>query len=289
MSTTFPIFFQKVNDYGLLVKFKLSLTVVFSAVMAFLIAAGGSFSLPQILMLTLGGFLVTGSANALNQILEKEYDKQMTRTANRPLAAERMSATEAMLAAGLMAFFGISTLMLFNELTAVLGALSLVSYAFIYTPMKRMTPLSVAVGAVPGALPTLIGVVAFSGKLTVLALMLFAVQFLWQFIHFWAIAWLADEDYKNAGFKLLPSRNGEKDRNTGLLSMIFGFALIYVSYLGGQLGLTSLPATVFLILLNAYWTWSCWKLYRECSREAARKQMFISFAHLPLTFLAFLF
>ncbi len=280
---------QKITDYGLLVKFKLSLTVVFSAVMAFWIAAGGRASLGEFLMLTIGGFLVTGSANALNQVIERDFDKQMPRTANRPLAADRMSVSEAMLAAGLMAFFGISTLMLFNELTAVLGALSLVSYAFIYTPMKRMTPLSVAVGAIPGALPTFIGVVAFEGRITPLAILLFVVQFLWQFIHFWAIAWLADEDYKKAGFRLLPSKNGEKDKNTGLLSMIFGFALIFVSVLGFKMGLTNLPATVFLVLLNGYWTWAAWKLYQDCSREAARKQMFISFAHLPLTFLAFLF
>ncbi|MFN4256957.1 MAG: UbiA family prenyltransferase, partial [Saprospiraceae bacterium] len=155
-------------------------------------------------------------------------------------------------------------------------------------PMKRMTPLAVAVGAVPGALPVLIGAVAFDGKITSLALMLFNIQFLWQFVHFWAIAWLADEDYKNAGFYLLPSRNGEKDKTTGLMSMIFGVLLIASSVTGYYMGYTGLLASLFLVVLNGYWTFNCWKLYQECSREAARRQMFTSFAHLPLTLLAFL-
>lgn len=279
---------QKVADYGLLVKFKLTLTVVFSAVMAYLIAAKSAVNWPDAVMLFIGGFLVTGAANALNQVLERDHDLKMTRTANRPVAAARMEVSEAVLVAGLLAFFGISTLALFNPMAALLGMLSLVSYAFIYTPMKRMTPLAVAVGAVPGALPVLIGAVAFDGKITSLALMLFNIQFLWQFVHFWAIAWLADEDYKNAGFYLLPSRNGEKDKTTGLMSMIFGLLLIASSVTGYYMGYTGLLASLFLVALNGYWTFNCWKLYQECSREAARRQMFTSFAHLPLTLLAFL-
>lgn len=279
---------QKVADYGLLVKFKLTLTVVFSAVMAYLIAAKAAANWPDAVMLFIGGFLVTGAANALNQVLEREHDLKMTRTANRPVAAARMDVSEAVLVAGLLAFFGVSTLALFNPMTALLGMLSLVGYAFIYTPMKRMTPLAVAVGAVPGALPVLIGAVAFDGKITSLALMLFNIQFLWQFVHFWAIAWLADEDYKNAGFYLLPSQNGEKDKTTGLMSMIFGILLIASSVTGYYMGYTGLLASLFLVALNGYWTFNCWKLYQECSREAARRQMFTSFAHLPLTLLAFL-
>lgn len=279
---------QKVADYGLLVKFKLTLTVVFSSVMAYFIVGKSGTNWSDATMLFIGGFLVTGAANALNQVLEREFDIKMTRTSNRPVASGRMEVSEAVLMAGLLALFGVSTLALFNPMTALLGILSLISYAFVYTPMKRMTPLAVAVGAVPGALPVLIGAVAFEGQITSLALMLFNIQFLWQFIHFWAIAWLADEDYKNAGFYLLPSRNGERDKTTGLLSLIFGLLLIATSILGYFMGYTGLLTTVFLVLLNIYWTSNCWKLYQECTRDAARLQMFTSFAHLPLTLIAFL-
>jgi heme o synthase len=281
-------FSEKVVDLGLLVKFKLSLTVVFSALMAYAIVCNG-FLWSNMFLLFIGGFLVTGASNALNQALEKDLDAQMTRTQNRPIASGRMSSTEGVLIAGLMSFFGLCTLMLFNPLTAFLGAMSLISYAFIYTPMKRMSPISVAVGAIPGAMPVLIGVVAHEGSITSLGLMLFNMQFLWQFVHFWAIAWLSDEDYKKAGFIFLPSKDGAKDQNTGLLSLLFGVFLIISSVFCYYLGYLGLYSTSFLVILNVYWSMSCWKLYKECSREAARKQMFISFAHLPLTLFAFLF
>jgi protoheme IX farnesyltransferase len=256
--------------------------------MAFAIAGCGNVSLSAIILLTIGGFLVTGSANALNEVLEREYDQQMSRTSNRPLASGRMSVSEGVLAAGLMAFFGVSTLALFNPLTASLGIVSLLSYAFVYTPMKRISQISVAVGAIPGALPTLIGVVAFEGKISELGLLLFTIQFLWQFVHFWAIAWLADDDYKKAGFIFLPSKYGNKDSMTGLYSLFFGILLIVISIYGFYLGYTGLYSTIFLVMLNVYWSYNCWKLFRECSREAARRQMFTSFIHLPLTLLVFL-
>jgi heme o synthase len=281
-------FSEKVMDFGLLVKFKLSLTVVFSALMAYAIVCEG-FLWSNMFLLFFGGFLVTGASNALNQVLEKDLDAQMERTQNRPIASGRMSSTTGVLAAGLMAFFGICSLMLFNPMTAFLGILSLISYAFIYTPMKRISPLSVAVGAIPGAMPVLIGVVAHEGALTSFGLMLFNIQFLWQFVHFWAIAWLADEDYKKAGFIFLPSKNGDKDQNTGFLSLVFGILLIFSSALCYYFGYLGIITTSFLVILNVYWSMSCWKLYKECSKEAARKQMFISFAHLPLTLFAFLF
>jgi heme o synthase len=279
---------EKVMDFGLLVKFKLSLTVVFSALMAYSIVCD-DFRWSNLFLLFLGGFLVTGASNALNQVLEKDLDVQMVRTQNRPIASGRMSSTIGVLSAGLMAFFGICTLMLFNPMTAFLGVLSLISYAFIYTPMKRISPISVAIGAIPGAMPVLIGAVAHEGTISSLGLMLFNIQFLWQFVHFWAIAWLSDEDYKKAGFIFLPSKNGEKDQNTGLLSLFFGILLIVSSVLCFYFGYLTIYSATFLVLLNVYWSMSCWKLYKECSREAARKQMFISFAHLPLTLFAFLF
>lgn len=279
---------QGVTDFGLLVKFRLTLMVIFSAVIAYAIVNTGPVNWLALTLLAIGGFLVTGAANALNQGLEREYDRLMTRTANRPVAAGRMSLSKAVLWAGLMAMVGISCLSWFNPLTGFLGTLSLISYAFVYTPLKRSTPLAVVVGAVPGALPIIIGCVAFEGTITPLAFFLLMIQFLWQFPHYWAIAWLADEDYKKAGFYMLPSRSGNKDASVGLLSLIFCLLMVVNALLGYVYGLTSLPAAACLIILNAWFAWRCWQLFRFCTASAARRQMFASFAHLPLSLLVVL-
>lgn len=286
--TVFEGLSQSVTDFGLLVKFKLTLLVLFSAVMSYAIACGGNVSWATMCMLAFGGFMVTGAANALNQVLERDYDRLMPRTANRPVATGRLSVSKAVLWAGLMATVGIAVLSLFNPLTGFLGTLSLISYAFVYTPLKRSTPLSVLVGAIPGALPLIIGCAVHDGFISQTAFMLFTLQFLWQFPHFWAVAWLADEDYKKAGFYLLPSKNGEKDPTTGLLSFVFCILMIGNAGMGYSLGLVGGVATVVLIVLNAYWAWCCWKLYKNCSREAARRQMFVSFLHLPVSLIVLL-
>lgn len=279
---------QAIADFGLLVKFKLTLLVLFSAVMSYAIVSEGVVSWGGMLLLAVGGFLVTGAANALNQVLERDYDRLMTRTANRPVVTGRMSVSKAVLLAGLMAMLGISILSIFGPLAGFLGTLSLISYAFVYTPMKRSTPLAVVVGAVPGALPLIIGCVAFEGYISPMAWMLFALQFLWQFPHFWAVAWMADEDYKKAGFYLLPSKDGAKDETTGLLSFVFCLLLAGSAVLSYGLGYVGLVATSVLVLLNFYWAWHCWQLYKTCERSAARKQMFISFVHLPLSLIVLL-
>jgi len=279
---------QTVTDFGLLVKFKLTLLVLFSAVMSYAIVCGGKVEWPMMALLAFGGFMVTGAANALNQVLEREYDRLMPRTANRPVATGRMSISTAVLLAGLMAMIGITVLSFLHPIAGFLGTLSLISYAFVYTPLKRSTPLSVVVGAIPGALPLIIGCVVQEGTISPVAMMLFSLQFLWQFPHFWAVAWLADEDYKKAGFFLLPSRNGEKDQTTGLLS--FGFCLLMIgnAVLAWYLGYVGFWATAILVVLNVYWAWLCWGLYKQCSREAARKQMFMSFLHLPVSLIVLL-
>ena len=277
-----------IRDFGLLVKFKLTLLVLFSAVMSYAIVAAGHASWSAMLMLTLGGFFVTGAANALNQVLERDFDRMMPRTANRPVATGRMSVSTAVLCAGLMAVAGITMLALFNPLASFLGTLSLISYAFVYTPLKRSTPLSVVVGAVPGALPLIIGCVAYEGYISSTAVMLFTLQFLWQFPHFWAVAWLADDDYKKAGFYLLPSKNGEKDASVGLLSFAFCLLMVASALIAFFMGLVGLVATAVLVTLNVYWAWRCWQLYRTCSREAARTQMFVSFFHLPVSLIVLL-
>jgi protoheme IX farnesyltransferase len=284
----FEGFRQAVSDFGLLVKFKLTLLVLFSAVMSYAIACAGAVDWGAMLLLAVGGFLVTGASNALNQVLERDYDRLMPRTANRPVATGRLSVSTAVLWAGLMALFGISMLSVFNPLAGFLGTLSLISYAFVYTPMKRSTPLAVVVGAIPGALPLIIGCVVYEGFISPTALMLFTLQFLWQFPHFWAVAWLADEDYKKAGFYLLPSKNGAKDKTTGLLSALFCLLMVGNAVVSYALDYVGLIATLILSVLNIYWAVSCWRLYTECSREAARKQMFISFLHLPFSLIVLL-
>ncbi|MBX2893013.1 MAG: heme o synthase [Saprospiraceae bacterium] len=279
---------QSVTDFGLLVKFKLTLLVLFSAVMSYAIVCGGDVDWTVMGLLAFGGFMVTGAANALNQVLERDYDKLMPRTANRPVATGRMSVSKAVLWAGLMAMAGITVLSFFNPLAGFLGTLSLMSYAFVYTPLKRSTPLSVVVGAVPGALPLIIGCVVHEGFISPMAFMLFTLQFLWQFPHFWAVAWLADDDYKKAGFYLLPSKNGVKDSTTGLLSFVFCLLMVGNALLGWSLGYVGTWATMLLVGLNAYWALLCWRLFKECSRAAARKQMFMSFVHLPVSLIVIL-
>lgn len=280
---------QRAYDYKLLVKLRLSLTVVFSSVMAFMIAASQPFSWTAVLILALGGFLVTGAANALNQVLEKDYDRLMTRTADRPLAAGRMSTSEAVLAAGLMSLVGITLLALFNPWASFFGMLALVSYAFLYTPYKRISPLAVVIGAVPGALPTLIGCVAAQGELTYLALVLFAIQFFWQFPHFWSIGWLGFEDYRRAGYKLMPETDGRPDRSVGLQSFIYALFLLAVSSTPFLLGVTGWISFVLVTLLGLGYAAMAWQFYRNWDRKAALSLMFYSFAYIPFTLIIFYF
>ena len=277
------LFLYKVRDYGVLMKFKLSLTVVFSAVMSFLIVLDTPLNWFDLAILTLGGLFTSGAAGALNQVLEQDFDKMMRRTENRPVAAGRMSVTEALLASGVMSLLGVSLLALFNPLTAFLGMVSLISYAFVYTPLKRVSNIAVPVGAIPGALPIVIGCTAAQGGvLTSVAITLFLLQFIWQFPHFWAIAWLGDDDYKKAGFKLLPTKDGTKDSETGRQSMIYAGALLPVSWMPFYLGTTGLLSAVILSILAIIMVFFGWKLYKDCSRKAALSQMFYSLAYLPI-------
>ncbi len=278
---------QKVIDYKMLVKLRLSLTVVFSSVMAFLIASGGHVNWIAVLILALGGFLITGAANALNQVLEKDFDKLMKRTADRPLAAGRMSVSEAVMAAGFMSMMGIVLLALFNPWTSFLGTLAMASYAFVYTPLKRITPLSVVVGAIPGALPMLIGCVAAQGELTWLGLLLFGIQFFWQFPHFWSIGWLGFKDYQIAGYKIMPvSENGEPDKSVGLQSFIytlFLYPVIAGLWYNEILGLVSL---IIVLLLSISYSVFSIKFYRRMDRKSALQLMFFSFLFIPVSLIA---
>lgn len=278
---------QKVRDYKLLIKFRLTLTVVFSSVMAYFIAASGSINWKAAGILSLGGFLVTGAANALNQALEKDFDQLMKRTADRPVAAGRMKMSEAVMSAGFMSLFGITLLALFNPWTAFFGMIALMSYAFVYTPMKRISPAAVTIGAIPGALPTLIGCAAAQGAITPLGLTLFAVQFLWQFPHFWSIGWLGYEDYAKAGYKLLPTRNGQQDPATGFQSFLYALLLVPVVILPWMMGISNVWSAIITVAVSLTYAVFGWNFYQKMDRKAALQLMFFSFAYIPVVLATF--
>ncbi len=276
------VFAVKVSDYKQLVKLRLNLTVVFSSVLAFLIASPSLVAWLDVLTLAIGGFLVTGASNALNQVLEKDYDKLMQRTADRPLAAGRMSISEGVVAAGFMSMIGITLLALFNPWTAFFGMLALVIYAFLYTPLKRVTPAAVTVGAIAGAMPVLIGSVAAQGELTVLELLLFTIQFLWQFPHFWSIGWLGHKDYLKAGYKFLPSKNDSPSRVIGTQSLLYALFLMVTSWIPYIVGITSIGATVLVFVVSTIYALQSWKFYVQFNRATALRLMFTSFFYIPL-------
>lgn len=285
-SNSVRFFRQKVADYNMLFKFRLNMLVVFSAAMAYLVAVQGNINWTVFLALCLGGFLVTGASNTLNQVLERDTDPLMKRTANRPVAAGRMNVSEAIMIAGFASMIGITFLAFINPWTAVLGTLSLILYSFLYTPMKRISPIAVFIGAIPGALPTMIGCVAAQGELTALAIVLFGIQFMWQFPHFWAIAWVGHEDYTNAGFRLLPSKDGERDYSAGLQSFYFALMLNAVGLMPYLMGVTGIISAIIVGVLGLIYAGFSWKLYKECTKDAALKLMFCSFFYLPFALIA---
>ncbi len=278
---------QKVQDYQQLIKTRLTALVVFSAAITYATAAKGAINWTDLSILSIAGFLVVASSNGLNQIIEKNFDILMLRTANRPVATNRMSVTEAAIASTLMGVVGVALMGLYlNPLTSVLAFASLVSYAFIYTPLKRVSPISVFVGAFPGALPVLIGWTAFSGHITSEALILFGVQFIWQFPHFWSIAWILDEDYKRAGFKMLPSYG--KHKNTALQNLAFALLLIPVGFLPTQEGFTGITSGIIAMFAGLVMTYFSFRLYKTCDNKDAKRLMFASFLYLPLVQIAYL-
>ncbi len=285
-TSPFRLVSQKVRDFGELVKFKLSLTVVYSAVMAYLIAAKGSVDWFSVLILSLGGFCVAGAANALNQVLERDFDKLMKRTADRPLATGRMTVSEAVLAAGVLSIIGLMMLALFNPWASFFGVIALLSYAFLYTPMKRISPSAIAVGALPGALPMLIGCVAYQGELTSLALTLFLLQFFWQFPHFGAISWLGFEDYQKAGFKFVVAKDGKQDPSIGLQGVFYALCLLPVGLVPFYTNVTGVFSAIVVSILAVVYAWFGWNLYRKSDRKAAVQLMFFSFFYLPLALTA---
>ncbi len=262
--------------------------VVFSAVICYLLAPKVTeYDWGSIVLFFVGGMLVTGSANAINQVVEKDTDAMMKRTAKRPIASGRMSATEGWAFAIVAGIAGTLMLWHFNFLTAALSALSLFVYAFIYTPLKKVNSISVLVGAVPGALPCLIGWAAGNDDLSAGGWALFAIQFIWQFPHFWAIAWIAHKDYSAAGFKLLPSVEGPT-KYSAIQSIIYSLLLLPVGVIPYFLGMSGMVSLVIVTIANCFMVWQCIRLYKEMTIQAARRVMFSSYIYLPIVLLALL-
>lgn len=282
---------SKISDYQTFLKIRLATLVVFSAAITYMLASGDQFSWSVLGWVVLGGFLVTGSSNGFNQIWEKESDKLMSRTQDRPLPKSRMKVREGFVLAFIVGIIGSVILFRINFLTGVLGLASLLSYATVYTPMKKVSSWAVFVGAFPGAMPPLIGWVAFTGEFTPAALSLFALQFMWQFPHFWAIAWRSHEDYKRAGFHLLPSIDG-KDKRSAMQIFLYTVFMVPISLLPllpqfGPVG--GWFSALVLLLSSIIMLYPAWMLFKTMDDKWATKLMFASFIYLPIVLLAFLF
>jgi protoheme IX farnesyltransferase len=288
---------KRIKDYLQLVKLSLSIMVVFSSVISFMLTKGFEAYEDKwwrILLLFAGGMLVTGSANAINQVVEKDTDAMMKRTGKRPIASGRMSAEHGWAFAIVTGALGVFILgNYFNWLAAGLAAFSLFLYAFIYTPLKKVSSIAVLVGAVPGALPCLIGWAAGEGELSMGGWILFGIQFLWQFPHFWAIAWVAHTDYSTAGFKLLPADKGPT-KFTALQTVIYSLLLLPVTllpYLTGMCSYSDVKGIISVVLVlaaNIFMLLRCIKLYQKMDVGSARKVMFGSYMYLPVVLLALL-
>jgi len=275
---------SKVRDIAAFIKLRLASLVVLSAAIGFVIGSH-DFSWSKMLLLILGGFLVTGSSNGFNQIIEKNLDKLMDRTMNRPLPKSRLGITESYVIASVMGLAGIAILTFcMNPLSGILALSALILYTSIYTPLKRVTPFAVFVGAFPGAIPPLLGYVASSsgfGEIKFEAWVLFAMQFMWQFPHFWAIAWVLDEDYKKAGFRMLPSAGG-RDKSSAFQVLVYTLFLIPISLLPVFYGMSGIISAIVILICGVGFAYQAYNLFKECTVEAARKLMFGSFIYLPV-------
>jgi heme o synthase len=280
-----------VSDFKKLIKLRLTFLVVFSASVSFLIGSKeqGTINWINWLILTIGGFLVTGAANGFNEIIEKDLDKLMERTSDRPIPAGRMTTGQALVLSLFMGIAGTLILVRLNFLTGVLSVFSIMLYAFLYTPSKRWSPIAVFIGAFPGALPPLIGYFAAfdNPKISWIPIVLFLIQFVWQFPHFWAIAWVLDDDYKKAGFRLLPTT--KRDRVSALLTLLLTIILVPVSLLPTYFGFGGYAIAGVSLISGLVFCWYAFNLYRKLDIESARKVMFTSFFYLPLVQLVLLF
>lgn len=290
------------SDLKKLVKMRLTLTVVFSASIAFLIGSKqqGDINWINWVVLTVGGFFVTGSANGFNEIIEKDLDRLMNRTSDRPLPSGRMTTGQALVLSLLMGIVGTYTLVTLNFIAGLLSVFSILLYAFFYTPMKQKSPIAVFIGAFPGALPPLIGYYAAFTQdglahysvvnpavILIIPLILFIVQFVWQFPHFWAIAWVLDEDYKRAGFRLLPTT--KQDKISAFMVLFSTLLMIPAGLLPYLYGFGGLIYTIVSLIGALIFCWYGLQLFIKRDIASAKKVMFTSFIYLPVCQLILLF
>jgi len=270
---------SKLKDWFLFTKMRLAFLVILSAIAGYLFAGGGFDQ--TLLFLTLGGIFVTGASNGMNQIIERDLDSKMERTKNRPIPTGRMGLKEAYAIVVIFLIVGLGFMCLINERTLLWSFLSFILYAFVYTPLKLKTPWAVFVGAIPGAFPPFIGAIAHPDGYTQLAGILFMVQFMWQFPHFWAIAWVLYDDYKHGGFNLLPSKNG-RSKESAFPILVYTLLLVPFSLLPWALDMTGDATLIIGSLLGLVFFLYSYRLYQSCNIKDARKLMFASFVYLPL-------
>lgn len=278
---------EKLRAYFDLTKFRLSMTVVFSAGFGYYLGAA-EVNWTLLVLFCISAFATTAAANIINQIIEKDLDKLMNRTQNRPLPSGRLSVLEAASFGFLMA--GIAIFILFSYFNVKAGGLAILSmllYGFVYTPLKRVGPIAVIVGALPGAFPPMIGWVAATGYFGLEPGILFAIQFFWQFPHFWAIAWVTHEDYSRAGFKLLPSKGGQ-DLNSAIQMMSYTLFLLPLCWVPYYLGMTGINSAVFAMIMGILFLAQTFQLMRKVNRKAALQLMFGSFIYLPFVQIGYL-
>jgi len=271
------------EDFKQITKMRLALSVVFSSIAGYLLAAD-QIDFSKMLLLALGGYLMVGASNAFNQVIEKDLDALMQRTQNRPLPSGRMQPQTALLIAVVMTLLGMWVLYTINYRTAFFGGMSIVLYVALYTPLKTKTPLAVFVGAFPGAIPFMLGWVAHTNAFGVEPGLLFMLQFFWQFPHFWAIGWMLDEDYKKAGFKMLPT--GNPDQATAFQVVFYTLWMIAISLLpytnySGSLSLSAVGALIVLVLGGVMLYFGI-QLMLKKSKEAARLLMLSSVVYISL-------
>ena len=270
------------RDLATLFKLRLGFFVVLSAVLGWFMATE-TIDLPTFLTLTVGGYALTGASNGLNQIIERRIDGHMNRTSDRPLPSGRMTVAQALAWSLLAAAVGLVCLFSLNPLSGWLGVAAIVSYAFIYTPLKSKTSLCVFVGAFPGALPPMIGYVAATGDFGIEPGTLFAVQFMWQFPHFWSIAWLSHDDYLRAGYKMMPFNAGRSERSAQLI-LLYTLFCIPASMLPWAMNQPMVGNVAFAVAVAAGvgFSFYAYRLRTQLSMDAAKHLMFASFLYLPL-------
>jgi protoheme IX farnesyltransferase len=278
--STFSLF---MDDFKQLTKVRLAVSVVFSSIAGYFLAAESPV-LIDVILLAFGGYFMVGASNAFNQVLEKDLDALMDRTKNRPLPSGRMSVQSAITIATILTVLGLLVLYTINTRTALFGGISIFLYVCVYTPLKTRTPLAVFVGAFPGAIPFMLGWVAYTDYFGIEPGVLFMIQFFWQFPHFWAIGWMLDEDYKRAGFKMLPS--GRADNATAFQIVFYTLWMIVISVLPatvytGSFNLSIMGAVVVGVL-GLIMLYFALQLMINKTNEAAKRLMFSSVGYITL-------